>query len=85
MWIVYVLRSKRSGKRYIGMTQDVALRLAQHNSGKSKFTSGHMPWELIYQETYSSSIEARSREKYLKSSQGRRFLDKELDAGSLPD
>ncbi|HMV10206.1 MAG TPA: GIY-YIG nuclease family protein [Cyclobacteriaceae bacterium] len=85
MWIVYVLRSAKSGKRYVGMTQDVTLRLAQHNSGKSKFTSGHMPWKLIYQETYSGSVEARVREKYLKSSQGRRFLDKELGAGSLPD
>ncbi|HEY3429854.1 MAG TPA: GIY-YIG nuclease family protein [Cyclobacteriaceae bacterium] len=85
MWIVYVLISRKSGKRYVGMTKDVNQRLAQHNAGKSKFTSGHIPWELIYQENYPTSVEARAREKYLKSAAGKRFLDKKLDAGSLPN
>jgi predicted GIY-YIG superfamily endonuclease len=50
-------------KRYVGMTQDLVRRLAEHNSGKSKFTSGHIPWRLAYTENYDTTLEARAREK----------------------
>gem|GEM_PF-1562811 len=50
MWYVYVLRSQKNGKIYVGMSQDIDRRLAEHNSGKSKFTSGHLPWKLVYSE-----------------------------------
>ncbi len=66
------------------MTQDIDRRLSEHNKGKSKFTSSHTPWKLIYQEDSGDSIAARSREKYFKSAAGKRFL-KALLAGSLPD
>jgi predicted GIY-YIG superfamily endonuclease len=85
MWHVYILKSRESGKRYVGMSQDVNNRIAEHNSGKSKFTSGHKPWELIYSEPYLTSTEARVREKYFKTSAGKRWLEKKLSAGSLPD
>ncbi|MBX2945938.1 MAG: GIY-YIG nuclease family protein [Cyclobacteriaceae bacterium] len=84
MWTVYVLRSLKSNKRYVGMTQNLTHRLQQHNSGKSKFTSGHMPWVIIYTENHPSTEAARKREKYLKSAAGRKFLDQNC-AGSLPD
>jgi putative endonuclease len=84
MWTVYVLRSLKSNYRYVGMAKQVDNRLEQHNAGKSKYTSGHRPWELVYQETFATSKEARAREKYFKTASGRRFLDNKL-AGSLPD
>ena len=59
MWTVYVLKSLKSGKRYVGMTQNLVERIAQHNSGKSKFTSGHMPWELAHHENFANAKEAR--------------------------
>lgn len=77
IYSVYVLRSLKSGKYYVGMAIDVERRLDEHNKGKSKFTSGHVPWELIYQETIGIAIEARKREKYLKSSAGKQFLKKQ--------
>ena len=67
------------------MTQDLVRRLAEHNAGKSKFTSGYSPWEVVYQETNSTTVEARAREKYFKTAAGRRFLDYTISAGSLPD
>ena len=85
MWTVYVLKSLKSGKRYVGMTQNLADRIAQHNTGKSKFTSGHLPWKLVHQENFETTLDARKREKYLKSAAGRRFLDAINGAGSLPD
>ncbi len=67
------------------MSQDVAQRLKDHNAGKSKFTKGHLPWELLYQESVGDTDKARKREKYLKSAAGKRYLAKLLDRGSLPD
>jgi len=85
MWNVYVLESLKNGKRYVGISQDVNTRLIQHNSGKSKFTSGHCPWVIIYKEEFPNATAARRREKYLKSASGRRLIDKIIGAGSLPD
>jgi putative endonuclease len=81
---VYVIRSQ-AGIRYIGYTEDLQKRLAQHNSGISKYTSRDTGWVLIYSETYSIRAEAMKREKWLKSGVGRRFLDSieaELSSGS---
>ena len=78
MYSVYVLFSKKLNKRYIGSTQDVDRRLSEHNLGKSKFTSGGIPWELIYKESFPTNSEARKRESFLKSGVGRKFLDQIL-------
>ncbi|MCE7863304.1 MAG: GIY-YIG nuclease family protein [Bacteroidetes bacterium CHB5] len=49
MWYVYVLKSQKNGKIYVGMSQDIDRRLAEHNSGKSKFTSGPITHHLLLQ------------------------------------
>jgi putative endonuclease len=67
------------------MSQNIERRVAEHNAGKSKFTSGHMPWKLVYYEVFQTSKEARSKEKYFKSAAGKKALHKILSAGSLPD
>lgn len=85
MWKVYILKCQRTGLLYSGITQNLERRVKEHNAGKSKFTSGHVPWKLIYQEACSSNEEARTREKYLKSAAGKKFLIKKLSEGSLPD
>jgi len=74
MYFVYVLKSESSGRRYVGMTNNLERRLKEHNSGKMKSTKAFIPWEIIYTENYSNRTEAREREKYLKSSAGRRYL-----------
>ena len=87
MWSVYVLQSLSSGKHYVGMSQDIGQRLQDHNRGKSKFTSGHRPWKLIYSETgFENAGLARKREKYLKTAAGKKFIEKQLSEkrGSLP-
>jgi putative endonuclease len=75
-YFVYVLRSKKDRSHYIGISQSPEDRLKEHNFGDSKYTKGHRPYELIYREEYASRLLARSREKYLKSGTGRRFLNK---------
>ncbi len=67
------------------MTQDIERRLTEHNAGKSKFTSGHVPWILVHTEKCHDTIAARKREQYLKSATGKRFIQTILKADSLPD
>ena len=72
---VYVLKSDKDGIRYVGSGNNPAERLRRHNKGDYRFTKGHRPWKLIYNEEYCSRPEAIKREKLLKSGQGRKFLD----------
>ena len=76
MFNVYVLKSLKNGKRYVGYTaKSVRERFLEHNSGKSTFTRQNKPFVLIYSEEYQTKIEAMKREKFLKSGQGRKILD----------
>ena len=75
---VYVLSSLVTRKSYVGFTNDLDRRIKEHNSGKSFYTKAFTPWKLIYKEEVGSYIEARSREKYLKSASGRRLVLKKL-------
>ena len=56
------------------MTEDLDRRLAEHNSGKSTYTSKYIPWQVVHSENFENREEARKREKYLKSSTGRRWM-----------
>jgi putative endonuclease len=86
MFTVYVLRSITADKLYVGFTENLSRRVAEHNAGKSKFTSGYLPWQVFYKEEVSDRTEARRREKYLKTAAGKKFLKYKVpDRGSLPD
>jgi putative endonuclease len=71
---VYVPRSQRDGQFYVGFTGDLKQRLAQHNAGRVESTRGRAPLELIYYEACRDQRDATSRERYLKSAWGKRYL-----------
>ncbi len=71
---VYVLLSKKDDKLYIGYTQNLKERLKKHNAGKNFSTKPRLPLVLIYTETCLNEEDAKRREGYLKTTQGRRFL-----------
>lgn len=76
MFTVYVLRSLKNSKRYVGYTSKAAeIRLKEHNSGCNKFTSQNGPFILIFTENFITKTEAIKRERFLKSGQGRKYLD----------
>ena len=75
MYFVYVLWSQKLRKRYVGSSDDSESRLGEHNRGSNKFTKGGIPWIKIYQEEFQTKTEAIKREKFLKSGQGRKWLD----------
>ena len=74
MVIVYVIRSYKDGRFYVGMTKDLGRRIQEHESGKTKSTKGFRPWKLIFTENFPSFSEARKREKYLKSGSGKEYI-----------
>ncbi len=78
MFYIYVLQSLKDETFYVGYTKDVTQRLKSHNLGKVRYTKGHLPYKLVYTETYITIGEAKSREKEiktLKNTQG--FLKKQ--------
>jgi putative endonuclease len=78
IYYVYVLESLKNGRRYTGSTNDLVKRLKEHNNGRSKYTSKTGPYVLIHSEIYPTQLEARRRERYLKTGKGRLELDKLL-------
>lgn len=74
MMYVYIIESRKNGKWYIGMTNNLRKRFWQHSNGQSPYTKGRGPWKLIYYEASIDEEDARSRELYLKSGMGRRYL-----------
>jgi len=78
MFYVYVLRSKKNGKWYTGTTDNLRKCLGEHNNGLVFSTKGHGPFESIYYEACKDKSDAYTREKYLKSGMGKRYLKNRL-------
>ena len=81
MFTVYVLCSERTGKRYVGSTKNLPVRLEQHNRGKVRSTKAGLLWRVVYAEVFRTNREARRRELSLKAGQGRAELDRALRRG----
>lgn len=78
MHYVYVLRSLKDSRFYVGFTADINKRVNEHNSGKVISTKSRSPFELIYYEAYKYEQDARNQEIFYKTGQGRRILNKRL-------
>jgi len=73
-YAVYAIQSSVDDRIYVGFSENLENRLKEHNHGKTKSTKGFRPWVLIYYDEVETRIEARKREKYLKSGCGKEFL-----------
>jgi len=74
MWFVYALSSQKRNYIYVGLTNDVERRIAEHNNGYNKTTKPYLPFKLIYTESFETRALARVKEKYLKGGSGKKFL-----------
>ena len=70
MYYVYLLKSEKDNKLYIGFTNDLKNRVRQHNQGLSKSTKTRGPFKLVYYEAYLAEKDAKNREKMLKRFSG---------------
>jgi putative endonuclease len=66
MFFVYILKSKKDDKLYLGSTNDLRERIKKHNSGLVESTKKRVPLKLVYYEAYAAEEEARRREHNLK-------------------
>lgn len=81
MYYVYVLLSKKDNNFYIGFTENVEQRVAEHNSKKNVSTRFRGPFKLIYYEGHTSKYDALRRERYFKTSKGKTTLRQILKDG----
>jgi len=78
MHFLYILHSLKDGNFYTGITSDLERRIKEHESGKNTSTKYRGPFKLIYYEAYLLKEDADARERYLKTSMGRRVIKKQL-------
>jgi putative endonuclease len=64
-FFVYILAS-RSRRLYVGVTNNIFERLAEHRNGKVAFTAKYAINRLVYVEQASRPMDAISREKQIK-------------------
>ena len=66
MCYMYILRCS-NGQYYVGSTQDLDKRLAEHQCGEGAlFTKKLFPVELVYYEQFQRIVEAFQREQQVK-------------------
>ena len=74
MIYVYVIEGVDTGKRYVGITNNLERRLTEHRSKQSKGGQIIGDFTLLHLEKSHNYKTARQREKFLKSGQGRKWL-----------
>ena len=79
MYYVYILKSKRDNKLYIGYSANLKKRFSEHQSGQVTSTRPRKPFELIFYEAYKNSKDAKRREKYFKTSKGKTSIKTMLE------
>jgi len=70
---IYILMMANN-KHYTGITQDLKLRMKQHDHGYSKSTKWHRPLELIWHTVAKDRKTARRLEIKIKNRGARKFL-----------
>jgi putative endonuclease len=72
---LYIIKGILSGKKYVGITNDLQRRLREHHDGNSKGGQLIGDFELIHTEEFDDYSSARRREIFLKSGQGRKWIN----------
>ena len=78
MYKVYILESLKDNSKYVGITEDLAKRLKEHNSGSVKYSNSKRPYKLVWYCAFKNKAKALQFEKYLKQGSGFAFARKHL-------
>ena len=81
MYYVDILKSLKNGRHYIGCTSNLENRLKEHNNGETRGNRCYRPFEIAYKEEFSSLVEARRRERFIKAQKSRRFIEDLINRG----
>jgi putative endonuclease len=80
---VYILKSLKNNRFYIGSTTDIQRRLIEHNSGRSKYTSFTRPFELIFSQKFDSITTAKKIEFKIKQFKSKKVIIKIIESGEI--
>ena len=75
MFHLYIIYSKKLDRYYVGYTENIDLRITQHNSGISSFTSKAKDWTLVYNESFATREQAHHRELEIKRKKSRKYIE----------
>jgi len=65
-WLVYIVKFS-DGTYYTGITNDLAKRIAKHNSGRgAKYTRTRTPVFVMYAKPIGSMVDAMKEERRIK-------------------
>jgi putative endonuclease len=78
MFYTYILFSKKDKKFYYGYTSNLKNRFLEHESGAVEATKYRRPLVLVHYEAFLNAGDAIAQEKYFKSAQGRKYLQRHL-------
>jgi len=73
-YYVYILMSLKDNNFYTGFSANLKKRLSYHQQGLVKSTTDRRPLKLIFYEVYSNKMDALRREKYFKTTDGKKAL-----------
>lgn len=72
---VYILKSLKNDRYYIGSTNNIFRRLTEHNSSKCKYTSESGPWEIVFSQEFETIKLARHIEYMLKKLKSKKVVE----------
>jgi len=76
----YILQFLKSSKYYIGVSENLGVRLKFHNAGKIKSTKKDRPWTVVYYEKFTTLGKARKRELQIKRWKSRITIERLIKA-----
>jgi putative endonuclease len=77
MYYVYLIKSVKDNNWYTGYTKNLQ-KILEHNKGLNFSTKERRPFQLLYYEACLNIKDAKAKEKYLKSSMGKKYLKNRL-------
>jgi len=80
---VYILKSLRDGRYYVGSTKNLHNRIVHHQKGFTPSTKKFGGVKLVFKQEYDSLTKARSIEKKLKKLKRRDYLEKIINDGII--
>jgi len=82
MYYVYIFRSQKDKKLYIGFTSNLKKRIRKHQAGEVTSTKTRRPLRLIFYEAFLVKQDALRRERYFKTQKEKASL-KQIIRNSL--
>ena len=79
MFYVYVIKSILKNYRYVGLCKDWKKRIERHQNGWERTTKPYTPFKVLLIERFTTRLQAREREKYLKSGVGKEWIKHQFE------